>query len=141
MNNNSVKNNISKIRKDAGLSQTVMAEKLGISRTAYRNIEKGDTKLISDSLDKIAEVLGISPEEIILGYTPSKDDAMQLQEMQRAYSNRQSETKERYEEEISKLHKEIETLRNLIDALKDSIRTKDEMIGMLRKIASERQIR
>lgn len=137
MDNNSVKNNISRIRKDAGLSQTVMAEKLGISRTAYRNIEKGDTKLISDSIDRIAEILNISKEEIILGYAPSRDGARELQEMQRTYSNRHSETKERYEEEIRKLHKEIESLKDLTDALKDSIRTKDEMIAMLRKIVSE----
>lgn len=140
MNNSTVKENITRIRKDNGLSQSDMAEKLGISRTAYRNIEKGDTKLISDSLDKIADIFSLSPEEIVLGYAPSQENSRKLREMQQAYSNRHSETIDRYEEEIRKLHKEINTLNNLIDALKDSIKTKDEMIAMLRKLAGERQI-
>ncbi len=140
MNNNTVKENITRIRKGHGLSQAVMAEKLGISRTAYRNIEKGDTRLISESLDRIAEVFSLSPEEIVLGYTPSQESSKKLQEMQQAYSSRYTETIGKYEEEILKLHKEIQTLNNLVEALKDSIKTKDEMIAMLRKLAGERQI-
>lgn len=139
MNNNTVKENITKIRKGNGLSQAVMAEKLGISRTAYRNIENGDTKLISDNLARIAEIFGLSSEEIMLGYAPSQENSRKLQEMQQTYSTRHSEAIGKYEDEIRRLNKEIDTLNNLVDALKDSIKTKDEMIAML-KLGSDNRI-
>ena len=85
-------------------------------------------------------MFSLSPEEIVLGYTPSQESSKKLQEMQQAYSSRYTETIGKYEEEILKLHKEIQTLNNLVEALKDSIKTKDEMIAMLRKLAGERQI-
>ena len=40
----------------SGISQAEMAERLGMSRTAYRNLESGDTRLISENVDRIAAV-------------------------------------------------------------------------------------
>lgn len=43
MDNNSIKDNIRRIRKSRKLTQEDMAHKLGISLTAYRDLERGNT--------------------------------------------------------------------------------------------------
>ncbi len=59
--------NIRKARTNANLSQERMSELLGLSRQAYNHIEKGKTELISKHLFEIAQVLGISVENLLLG--------------------------------------------------------------------------
>lgn len=140
MDNNSVKDNISKLRKLSGMSQSDMAEKIGLSRNAYRNIEKGDTKILSDTVEKIADALKTSPEELILGYKPQMEDSLQLQEIQQRYSDNQSRLIDEYERKIEALKKENNSLRELINSLQETLNTKNEIIGLLRKIGSEKQI-
>ena len=41
-----------------------MAEKLDISQAAYSKMEKGDTKISQDKLNKIAESLEVNPDDI-----------------------------------------------------------------------------
>ncbi|MBO8452989.1 MAG: helix-turn-helix transcriptional regulator [Bacteroidetes bacterium] len=138
MDNSSVKKNISRIRKASGISQTEMAERLGISRTAYRNIETGDTKLINDNVDRIASLLDTTSEELVLGYTPSAKDSMKVNDIQKENALKQKEMAARFETEIARLNEQINTLKEYIDALQETVRTKDEMISMLkRKVAGD----
>ena len=133
MDNSSVKKNISRIRKASGISQTEMAERLGISRTAYRNIETGDTKLINDNVDRIASLLDTTSEELVLGYTPSAKDSMKVNDIQKENALKQKEMAARFETEIARLNEQINTLKEYIDALQETVRTKDEMISMLKR--------
>ena len=138
MDNSSVKKNISRIRKASGISQTEMAERLGISRTAYRNIETGDTKLINDNVDRIASLLDTTSEELVLGYTPSAKDSMKVNDIQKENALKQKEMAARFETEIARQNEQINTLKEYIDALQETVRTKDEMISMLkRKVAGD----
>ncbi len=141
MDNGSVKRNISRIRKASGISQTEMAERLGMSRTAYRNLENGDTRLINENVDRIAALLDTTAEEIVLGYTPSAKDSLRLNDIQKEYASKQKELISIHETEISRLNEQIRTLREHIEALQETIRTKDELISMLkRKIAGDGHI-
>ena len=133
MNNYSVKKNISKKRKASGISQTEMADKLGLSRTAYRNIEKGDTRLISDKVEDIARLLEVSPEELVLGYKPSENMAMRFKDIELEFEEEKAGIIDRYETEMRRLESTVDTLNSYITALKETIRTKDEMIAMLKK--------
>ena len=72
MDNISIKNNIRKIRKARRLTQEEMALRLGISLTAYRDLEKGATSIMNGNLTRIATLLDTSAEEIILGYRPAQ---------------------------------------------------------------------
>ena len=72
MTNEEIRNRIKARRKEQQLSQADLAEKLSISQTAYYKIEKGNTGLISDHLPKIASILKIPEEELVLGYDTSK---------------------------------------------------------------------
>lgn len=137
MDNNSVKENISKYRRRLGLSQEVMAERMGISRTAYRNIEAGKTRLMSGNIDKIASILGISPEELLLGYRPEEGGSREFNDMRVQYGTRLKEIENGYGEEIKRLNAHISVLNELVASLKETVRTKEEVITMLRKTISE----
>jgi len=81
MNSRKIKENIRKTRSELHLSQQETAEKLGISRTAYRNLENGSTKIFSDHISRLAELSGKTEEEIVLGYTPENDLLLRLNEL------------------------------------------------------------
>ena len=136
MDNNSVKDNISAIRRRNGLSQEAMAEKMGISRTAYRNIETGSTKLISDSIIKIAEILGTVPEELLLGYIPEKGGS-ESREMTMRYGAEIQKMETAHADEINSLKSHMAIQGELIATLQETVKTKDEVIGMLRKMTAE----
>ncbi len=133
MDNKSVKENISRIRRRQGLSQEEMAERMGISRTAYRNIEQGPTRLISDSIGKAAEILGVSAEEILLGYVPEKEVSNEISEMKVRYGSRLRELESGHADELNRIKAHIGLMSELVSSLQENLRTKDEIISMLRK--------
>ncbi len=53
------------IRELRNFSQEYMAEKLGIKQNSYSNIENNQTKLTTEMLQKIANVLEVSPLDIM----------------------------------------------------------------------------
>lgn len=72
MNNEEIRKRILARRKEQQLSQADLADRLSISQTAYYKIEKGRTHLISDHLPKIASILDLPEEELVLGYDLSR---------------------------------------------------------------------
>ena len=57
------------MRKTNGISQAFVAEKIGVSRASYIEIEKGAKELTLSQANKIAEIFNISLEELISGKT------------------------------------------------------------------------
>ena len=51
-------------RMDAGLSQEAFADKIGINRTYYGNLERGENSISIDKLQKISGTLNISMSEL-----------------------------------------------------------------------------
>ncbi len=141
MNNDTVKDNIRAFRKHHHVTQTEMADKLGMSRTAYRNLESGETRLLNENLDRIAEILDMGTEELVLGYHPLRKSVSE-QELAEQFDRLFSEKEQGYKNELESLSKEIEALKKENSALhrhietqKELIRTKDEIINMLKKYA------
>jgi transcriptional regulator with XRE-family HTH domain len=62
---NKVYNNILKLRKANSLSQTDLAEKLGISQDAVSKLEKGSVQLTIERLEQLAELFGMSIDDIL----------------------------------------------------------------------------
>jgi len=62
--------NLRRIRDDKGLSQTDVAERAGISRVAYRNIETGDAAPRASTLARIAEVLDVRISDLMAEVQP-----------------------------------------------------------------------
>ena len=142
MDNDSVKDNIRNFRKIYKLTQSEMADKLGLSRTAYRNIESGETRLISENVSRIADILHIRTEDLVLGYSPEPGQkeknrrpgsiSAQLAEMKRAH---EKETEE-MSSEIIRLKKDLQYLTRRIEDLEELLKTKDEIISMMKKFES-----
>lgn len=100
--------NIRYLRKKAHISQSVLAEKIGMSSTALGKIERGETRLNSEHVSKIAAAIGVSEEQIWFG------DAYEEEKLLRENSynntrirelvseNRQLSDKVKYLEELLK---------------------------------------
>lgn len=122
MDNTSIKDNLRKIRKERGMTQEDMAFMLGISLTAYRDLERGGTNMMNTNIFRLAELLNTSTEEIVLGYRPEQMSARRLEDVKAEYSGR-----------ISDLEREVEYLRKLVKSLEETIATKNQIIEMLQK--------
>lgn len=56
---------LARIRRERGLTQADMAEKLGVHTTQYARWERGESEPRIGMLQKIADALGISPAELL----------------------------------------------------------------------------
>lgn len=126
MDNATIKDNIRKIRKLHKLTQEEMALQLGISVTAYRDLEKGSTCILNSNLHRIASLLDTPTEEIVLGYRPSQIEGHSLQDVKNEYSS-----------SIETLERRISDLEKLVASLEETIASKNEIISMLKKRLDE----
>ncbi len=129
MDNITIKENIRKRRDLLGITQEEAANLMGLSLTGYRDIEVGSTQIVKDNLDKIAEALDISPEELLLGYRPFPSESMRLEEVQAEYGGKVK----KYEDRITELERRISDLEKIIKSQDEVIETKNEVIAMLKK--------
>ena len=104
------------------MTQEDMAHLLGISVTAYRDLERGNTSIMNAHVLRIAELLETSTEELVLGYRPVQMPGKKLEEMQAEYA-----------EKITALEKENDYLKKLVKSLEDTIAAKTQIIEMLQK--------
>ena len=126
MDNTSIKNNIRNKRKERKFTQEEVAHRLGISLTAYRDIEKGGTSIVNGNVMKLADLLETTTEELVLGYRPSKEYGTMLEDVRNEYGNK-----------IHNLEKRVLDLEKLVYSLEETIATKNEIITMLRKTIDE----
>ena len=63
------------LRKQAGLTQVDVAEKLGISQPAYASWERGVKKPTQENLVKIAQILNVSVDYLV-GNSEEKTDEL-----------------------------------------------------------------
>lgn len=63
------------LRRQAGLTQVEVAEKLGISQPAYASWERGVKKPTQENLVKIAQILNVSVDYLI-GNSEEKSDEL-----------------------------------------------------------------
>lgn len=117
MDNSSIKDNIRRIRKTRKMTQEDVAHRLGISLTAYRDLERGSTNIVNGNLSRLAEEFETSPEELVLGYKPSQQASKALEE-----------AKGKYQSRVTLLEKQVEDLEKLVKTLEDTIASKNEII-------------
>ena len=126
MDNASIKKNIRKVRESRKLTQEELAHKLGMSLSAYRELEKGGTSILNSNLLKMASYLDTPTEELVLGYRPVHSPAKLLEDIRSEYGGK-----------ISVMERRIADLEKLVDSLEETIRTKNEIITMLRNLLGE----
>lgn len=132
MNSESVSRNVREYRIGHSMTQQQMADRLGITREAYSRIENGITKLISDYIFRISEILDVSPQDLIMGEdAPSRDGL--LMEARGEMEDRLIHMSNEYERKLEARDTEIASLRELCDTQKETIATQKEIISMLKR--------
>ncbi len=126
MDNASAKNNIRKFRKTRNLTQEETALRLGISLTAYRDMETGKTAIINPNIPTLADIFDITTEELLLGYRPSGTHGTILEDVRQEYGG-----------QITIMERRITDLENLVHSQEETIRSKNEIIAMLKKSLGE----
>ena len=129
MDNNSIKENIERIRTEHHLSQAEMAKELGISRNAYRKLEKGETKLISDTVFKIADVLNVSPEEVLIGHSLSRSIDAKAEQ----YDASLNLLKMVYETKLDGLKREYDRLGEILKEKEDTACALEHYVELLKQ--------
>ena len=131
MDNDSIKKNLLKIRLEHNLSQEEMADILGVARNTYRNIEKGGTRLLSETIMKVAAWAGITPEEVALGYAPVETGSTKLKDARERFNYKVKALTEDYEARLDALRQENALLKDLIKEKDDNIRTLKSLVALL----------
>jgi transcriptional regulator with XRE-family HTH domain len=128
MDNDSIKNNIFNVRKSRKLTQYEIAQSLNISVNAYRAIEKGKTAIVNPHVVKMADLLDLSTEELVLGYYPAQDTDISIEDIRSEYVNK-----------VSLLEEQLDKMEKLVKSLEETIATKNEIINMLKKSLAEQK--
>jgi len=101
---------IKEIRKEKGLKQYDIAEKLGVDRSNYGYLEKRGAKLTIEQLIQIAEALGVTIQEILF------EDVSEIPDL-----------------EFAQLKQEIEWLKKSLEEKEKRITLLEEMVELLKE--------
>jgi transcriptional regulator with XRE-family HTH domain len=129
MDEQSVKENIKRVRKELKLTQLEMAERVGLSRNAYISLESGPTRILNDAVEKVAVIADMPLNELVTGYPAPAELKAELDRLRTDSARRIAEL----EALLAAREREIATLGDHIESLKDTLRTKDEIISLLKK--------
>ncbi len=128
-----IKANLIRFRNNCKLTQTDLADLVGISRNTYRSIEVGETGLVHKALDKIAKRLGVSVESLILGYNPLDINSdPRLAKFKKDISLQQKKEREMDHKEMDRLLAENYELKEKVAMQKQIIEAKDQLIEYLK---------
>ncbi|MGL6269736.1 MAG: helix-turn-helix domain-containing protein [Chitinophagaceae bacterium] len=115
---------IRKVRELKGLKQETIAQKLGMSVTAYGNLERGESSLSFDRLEEIAAAMEVSVSDII--NIPEQLNIHQVTNSQfgfNYYDHRPASPAELegYKMAIAELQKQNEHLKAQVEKLTDAL--------------------
>lgn len=112
---------IKKLRELRNFTQEYMAKNLEMTPSGYGKIERDETEVSYQKLEKIAEVLGINVEDIINFNEKLVFNIMHNQNSNNGYvinnSSLTDNEKKLYEQIIAQQKEEIENLRRIIEKL------------------------
>lgn len=114
------------------LTQEAMADLCGISISNYVRIESGPARLISKSLEQIAEAAHVPLETLLAGDQRGSVGDL-LSEERALYQHSCTQLTEQYESRIHDLQEKISLQEELIASFRTTITTQSEMIEMLKK--------
>ncbi len=109
---------IRKIREEAGLSQAMMADELGIGRTTYVNFETGKINLFCKTLTKFAEHFNLHEEDIL-----SSGLGDSILEEKKNFEEQKKALIRDYENRLELLAERLKSLQQLILAQDQTIKT------------------
>jgi transcriptional regulator with XRE-family HTH domain len=110
---------IKKLRELKNLTQTHVAQKLGVSQSAYSKMELGETEVTYNRLEKISEILVMKPEEVISFNESMVFNVMHNQNGGNVFgdiNNSVPDTERQlYQDQINLLKEEVSYLKKLLE--------------------------
>ena len=101
---------------------------LGISVTAYRELERGGTSIVHPNVVRLADLMNTTTEELVLGYHPAESEGQRLEEVQEEYGSK-----------VENLENKVRNLEKLVSSLEETVASKNEIISMLKKMLAEQK--
>ena len=112
---------IKKLRELKNLTQTHMAQELGLSQSAYSKMELGESEVTYGRLEKISSVLGMKPEDVITFNESMVFNVMNNQNGGNVFgdiNNSISQTERKlYQDQINLLKEEVTYLKDMLAKL------------------------
>ena len=110
---------IKKLRELKNLTQTHMAQQLGVTQSAYSKMELGESEVTYGKLEKISEVLEMKPEEVISFNESMVFNVMHNQNGGNVFgdiNNTVSDTERQlYQDQINLLKEEVSYLKKMLE--------------------------
>lgn len=110
---------IKKLRELKNLTQTHLAQELGVTQSAYSKIEIGESEVTYSKLEKISSVLGMKPEDVIAFNESMVFNVMNNQNGGNVFgdiNNTISETERQlYQDQITLLKNEVAYLKLMLE--------------------------
>ncbi len=113
--------NIKKIRMMKGYTQEYMADKLGIAQNTYSKYENNSEKLPFETIERIAEVLEVSLNEITSNDPIIINNQSSNKGAQGRIENYYSDQKDLFEKLIESKNREIESLTRQLEKMYEII--------------------
>lgn len=113
---------IKKIRELKNLTQTHLAQELGMTQSAYSKIELGETEVTFTKLEKISSTLGMKPEEVIAFNESMVFNVMHNQNGGNVFShihqnNLSDNERKLYQDQIDLLREELLYLKDMLNKM------------------------
>ena len=138
MDNSSILLNIRRYRTLRKLSQKEVCEKTGLNLKTYQRYESGETPILRDDIVwLLAEVFGVSPEELLLGYEPTRDAAQKVSKYQAEYETTITRERKSFEETLRQKDRQIFLLEDNIRDLRATVKRYEEILKMYEKRLDE----
>ena len=107
---------IKKLRELKNLTQEHVSQVLGLNQSAYSRLETGDSEISFSKIEKIAELFGMKPEEVVSFNEQMVFNVMHNQTGQGYVINLISENERKlYEDQIATLKEEVKHLKVLLE--------------------------
>lgn len=129
MDKQTIAQNIEKLRTNAGITQEELAERAGISRTSIRNILTAEVNIINRHLPAIAAALGVSLEELLLGYEPFDPDSGLLRS-EASHQAQLHDLADDFQKRLDELQSRYDLLEELCASQRERIRLLEQINGM-----------
>lgn len=118
------------------LTQTEMANRMGMSRGTVVNLESGNIVVVPNSVLNFCKATGISLLEIIQALYPDYCDNLLKEEVR--YKEMLRQTVDDYENRLTEKNREIENQKELNRALQQAIDVQKQMLGMYERQSAKK---
>ncbi len=131
MNNFSIRARIKSLREDSGITQSEMADRLGVCRTSVINIET-KSKLVSPRLAEIAKALDTTEEYLLFG-NKTEEEKMRLYESyaDTMFKEQKKQIIDDYERRLAELQRQLQEFGEICHEQRDHINTLKQIIQRL----------